>query len=105
MDGGYECESRRHGLLAQTGTAKMGRDAMSVVDGTLKVQGIEHLRIADGATMPRVTAGTPWRAVFAARGRQISRCDLSPPYSNRTSLKSIATISISVIGRRSGPRV
>jgi choline dehydrogenase len=41
----------------QTGTAKMGQDAMSVVDGTLKVYGIEHLRIADGSIMPRVTTG------------------------------------------------
>ena len=32
----------------QTCTAKMGRDAMSVVDGALKVYGIERLRIADG---------------------------------------------------------
>jgi choline dehydrogenase len=30
---------------------------MSVVDGTLKVYGIEHLRIADGSIMPRVTTG------------------------------------------------
>jgi choline dehydrogenase len=41
----------------QTGTAKMGRDAMSVVDGTLKVYGIEHLRIADASVIPRVTTG------------------------------------------------
>jgi choline dehydrogenase len=41
----------------QTGTAKMGQDAMSVVDGSLKVYGIEHLRIADGSIMPRVTTG------------------------------------------------
>jgi choline dehydrogenase len=41
----------------QTCTAKMGQDAMSVVDGTLKVYGIEHLRIADGSIMPRVTTG------------------------------------------------
>ena len=41
----------------ETGTAKMGRDAMSVVNGDLKVNGIEHLRIADGSVMPRVTAG------------------------------------------------
>jgi choline dehydrogenase len=41
----------------QTGTAKMGQDAMSVVDATLKVHGIEHLRIADGSIMPRVTTG------------------------------------------------
>jgi choline dehydrogenase len=41
----------------QTCTAKMGQDAMSVVDATLKVYGIEHLRIADGSIMPRVTTG------------------------------------------------
>jgi choline dehydrogenase len=41
----------------QTCTAKMGRDAMSVVDGELKVYGVEHLRIADGSIMPRVTTG------------------------------------------------
>ncbi|MGI4832337.1 MAG: GMC family oxidoreductase [Janthinobacterium lividum] len=41
----------------QTCTAKMGRDAMSVVDGNLKVYGIENLRIADGSIMPRVTTG------------------------------------------------
>jgi choline dehydrogenase len=41
----------------QTGTAKMGQDGMSVVDGTLKVYGIEHLRIADGSIMPRITTG------------------------------------------------
>jgi choline dehydrogenase-like flavoprotein len=41
----------------QSGTAKMGQDAMSVVDGTLKVYGVEHLRIADGSIMPRVTTG------------------------------------------------
>ena len=41
----------------QTCTAKMGRDAMSVVDGNLKVYGIDNLRIADGSIMPRVTTG------------------------------------------------
>jgi choline dehydrogenase len=41
----------------QTCTAKMGQDAMSVVDGQLKVYGIEHLRIADGSILPRVTTG------------------------------------------------
>jgi len=30
---------------------------MSVVDGQLKVYGIENLRIADGSIMPRVTTG------------------------------------------------
>jgi choline dehydrogenase len=41
----------------QTCTAKMGQDAMSVVDRELKVYGIEHLRVADGSIMPRVTTG------------------------------------------------
>src|SRR5262252_7706394 len=41
----------------QSGTAKMGRDAMSVVDGKLKVHGVDGLRIADASIMPRVTTG------------------------------------------------
>jgi choline dehydrogenase len=41
----------------QSGSAKMGQDAMSVVDARQKVYGIEHLRIADGSIMPRVTTG------------------------------------------------
>ncbi|BBX61777.1 choline dehydrogenase [Mycobacterium saskatchewanense] len=40
----------------QVGTAKMGRDPMSVVDGSLKVYGVEGLRIADGSIMPRITS-------------------------------------------------
>jgi choline dehydrogenase len=38
-------------------TAKMGRDEMAVVDGQLRVHGIEGLRIADASIMPRVTTG------------------------------------------------
>ncbi len=41
----------------QTCTAKMGRDSMSVVDGQLRVYGIERLRVADASIMPRVTTG------------------------------------------------
>jgi len=41
----------------ETCTARMGRDAMSVVDSSLKVHGIDNLRIADGSIMPRVTTG------------------------------------------------
>jgi len=35
----------------------MGRDSMSVVDGNLRVYGIDNLRIADGSIIPRVTIG------------------------------------------------
>ena len=41
----------------QTSSAKMGRDSMSVVDGNLRVYGIDNLRIADGSIMLRVTTG------------------------------------------------
>ena len=41
----------------QSCTAKMGRDAMSVVDGQLRVYGIEKLRIADASIMPNITSG------------------------------------------------
>jgi choline dehydrogenase-like flavoprotein len=50
----------RNGALSfwhETSTACMGRDVMSVVDGNLKVYGVENLRIADGSIMPRVTTG------------------------------------------------
>jgi choline dehydrogenase len=41
----------------QSCTAKMGRDTMSVVDGKLKVYGVDHLRIADASILPRVSTG------------------------------------------------
>jgi choline dehydrogenase len=35
----------------------MGRDPMSIVDGHLKVYGIDKLRVADGSIMPRISTG------------------------------------------------
>jgi choline dehydrogenase len=59
----------------QTGTAKMGRDPMSVVDKELKVYGTEHLRIADGSIMPRVTTGNTMAScvIIGERAAQILR--------------------------------
>jgi len=39
------------------GTAKMGRDAMAVVDEQLRVHGITGLRVADAAVMPTMVSG------------------------------------------------
>jgi choline dehydrogenase len=35
----------------------MGRDALSVVDGSLRVYGMQGLRVADGSVMPNITTG------------------------------------------------
>jgi choline dehydrogenase len=61
----------------QTCTAKMGRDAMSVVDNHLKVYGIEHLRIADGSVMPRVTTGNTMApcVIIGERAAEIIRAE------------------------------
>jgi choline dehydrogenase len=61
----------------QTCTAKMGRDAMSVVDGDLKVYGIENLRIADGSIMPRITTGNTMApcVIIGERAGEILKSD------------------------------
>ena len=41
----------------QSCTAKMGRDAMSVVNAQLQVYGVDNVRIADASIMPRITTG------------------------------------------------
>jgi choline dehydrogenase len=57
----------------ETCTCKMGRDEMSVVDGKLKVYGIEGLRIADGSIMPEITTGNTMApcAVIGERAAEI----------------------------------
>jgi choline dehydrogenase len=59
----------------QTCTAKMGHDNMSVVDGTLKVYGVQNLRVADGSIMPRVTTGNTMApcVIIGERASQVLR--------------------------------
>ena len=65
----------------QTCTAKMGHDTMSVVDGNLKVYGIEHLRIADGSILPRITTGNTMApcVIIGERAAQILRAQADRP--------------------------
>lgn len=60
----------------QSCTAKMGRDAMSVVDHQLRVYGIDNLRIADASIMPRITIGNTMApcVVIAERAADLILC-------------------------------
>ena len=46
----------------QACTAKMGTDALSVVNTHLKVYGVDHLRIADASVLPRTMTGNTMAA-------------------------------------------
>lgn len=50
---------RNHGatIFHPSGTAKMGHDAMAVVDARLRVHGIEGLRVVDCSVMPTLVSG------------------------------------------------
>jgi choline dehydrogenase len=60
-------------------TAKMGRDSMSVVDGNLKVYGLNGLRVADGSILPRVTTGNTQApcVIIGERAAEIIRTEYS----------------------------
>jgi choline dehydrogenase len=58
----------------QSGTAKMGRDPLSVVDSKLKVYGIKNLRIADASIMPRVVSGNTMAPCIIIGERAASAC-------------------------------
>ncbi|MCH6483964.1 GMC family oxidoreductase N-terminal domain-containing protein [Pseudoxanthomonas sp. LH2527] len=59
----------------QACTAKMGRDAMSVVDAQLQVYGIDRLRIADASILPNVPSGNTMApcVVIGERAAEIIR--------------------------------
>ena len=44
-------------LYHPVGTCKMGSDSTAVVDGSLRVHGIDGLRVADASVMPRIPCG------------------------------------------------
>ena len=44
-------------IFHPVGTARMGDDAMAVVDGRLRVHGVAGLRVVDASVMPTITSG------------------------------------------------
>jgi choline dehydrogenase-like flavoprotein len=44
-------------IFHPVGTARMGTDEASVVDGSLRVRGVAGLRVVDASIMPRITSG------------------------------------------------
>lgn len=66
-----------------TCTAKMGRDPMAVVDGSLKVHGIEGLRVADGSIMPAIAGGNTLApcVLIGERAAELIARDLALPHS------------------------
>jgi len=50
---------RNHGatIFHPSGTARMGNDAMAVVDARLRVHGIAGLRVVDCSVMPTLVSG------------------------------------------------
>jgi choline dehydrogenase len=61
----------------QACTAKMGRDAMSVVDNRLQVYGVDRLRIADASIMPNLPSGNTMApcVVIGERAAEMITCD------------------------------
>jgi choline dehydrogenase len=52
-----EVRRRSSTIFHPVGTCKMGHDAMAVVDASLKVRGVEGLRVVDASIMPTIVGG------------------------------------------------
>ncbi|MGE0796743.1 MAG: GMC family oxidoreductase [Lautropia sp.] len=51
------CRNNGQTIFHPTGTARMGRDSMAVVDPRLRVHGVDGLRVVDCSIMPELVSG------------------------------------------------
>src|SRR5690606_22412459 len=68
------------------GTARMGQDALAVVDSQLRVHGVESLRIVDASVMPRIIGGStnmPTIMIAEKAADMILGRKLLPPFDPR----------------------
>ncbi|WP_198155400.1 GMC family oxidoreductase [Candidatus Burkholderia verschuerenii] len=86
------------GALHPSGACRMGVDAMSVVDPTFRVHGIEGLRVADTSIMPKLVSGNT-NAPSMMLGERLA-------HFIKTNARSAATPSATVdLGRYRGEKV
>src|SRR6202046_730591 len=58
------CRARGSTIYPPTSTCRMGSDPLAVVDQSLRVRGIEALRVVDGSVMPDLVSGNTNAAII-----------------------------------------
>ena len=76
---------RAQRALHPSGTCRIGADSLAVVDSTLRVHGVDGLRIADASVMPSVPSGNTNAPciMIGERAADFIRNAMSPPHARQ----------------------